>query len=71
MDVLEAVEMVKLKRRKEQRKIRVILIEDKKRNKIFYSVMDKTRVPVLLYPSEYRTDRLSDANIVDIACYLT
>lgn len=38
---LEAVLKVKMNRKGEIRKIRVILVEDKKKNKIFYSVMDK------------------------------
>lgn len=38
---LEAMLMVKEDDKKDFRKVRVILIEDKKRNKIFYSVMDK------------------------------
>ncbi len=38
---LEAMVMVEENSKKELRKVRVILIEDKKGNKIFYSVMDK------------------------------
>lgn len=38
---LEAMTMVKENNKQSLRKVRVILIEDKKKNKIFYSVMDK------------------------------
>lgn len=38
---LEAVVPVKEKSRQELRKVRVILVEDRLKNKIFYSVMDK------------------------------
>jgi len=38
---LEAMVEVEENNKKELRKVRVILIEDKKGNKIFYSVMDK------------------------------
>lgn len=38
---LEAMLEVKENRKKDLRKIRVILVEDKQKNKIFYSVMDK------------------------------
>jgi len=38
---LEAMIKVKTDRKVELRKVRVILIEDKKKNEIFYSVMDK------------------------------
>lgn len=38
---LEAILMVKENNKKDLRKVRVILVEDKKGNKIFYSVMDK------------------------------
>lgn len=38
---LEAMIEVEEDQKKDYRKVRVILIEDKQRNKIFYSVMDK------------------------------
>ncbi|MCL4353128.1 hypothetical protein M1615_01495 [Patescibacteria group bacterium] len=38
---LEAMIMVKEDRKEDLRKVRVILVEDAKGNKIFYSVMDK------------------------------
>lgn len=38
---LEAIRLVKEKRGKGYRKVRVIIIEDKKKNMIFLSVMDK------------------------------
>lgn len=38
---LEAMLKVRVDKKSELRKVRVILIEDKKKNKIFYSVMDK------------------------------
>lgn len=38
---LEAITTVKYKTKEENRKIRVILIEDRAGNKIFYSVMDR------------------------------
>ncbi len=38
---LEAMVEVKENDNKDFRKVRVILIEDKQKNKIFYSVMDK------------------------------
>lgn len=40
---LEAIVEVKEKNKKASRKVRVILIEDKKGNKTFYSVMDRKR----------------------------
>lgn len=38
---LEAIMMVKEDGKEAPRKIRTVIIEDKKQNKIFYSVMDK------------------------------
>lgn len=38
---LEAMLMVKENNKEDLRKVRVILVEDKRENKIFYSVMDK------------------------------
>ncbi len=42
--VLEAIRPVIENNKKDYRKIRVVIIEDKKRNKIFLSVMDKKRL---------------------------
>lgn len=39
--VLEAMMEIKENGKKDFRKVRVILIEDKQKNKVFYSVMDK------------------------------
>lgn len=48
---LEAVIMIKENGNEALRKVRVILIEDKEKNKIFYSVMDKKQKGVRIQKS--------------------